>query len=132
MIHKHLLHTLVTILSVTLLLSSKGHAQTNTPYWTKAAPPTLPRQELYPEDLSGKIYVVCGVLSSATGFTDHFESYDPLKDSWTVLRPLPEARHHITLSAVNGLLYGIGGFTGGFPDWRAQLSSFRLNFVVSN
>ena len=72
-----------------------------------------------------------GFLSQNPGFTDHFESYDPVNDAWKVLRPLPEARHHITLSAVRGLLYGIGGFTGGFPDWRAQPTMFIYNPVSS-
>ena len=104
-----------------------GQAQSQLPYWTEAAPPTVARQELYPEVLNGKIYVVGGLLSPNTGFSAHFESYDPDNDAWTVLRPLPEARHHITLSAVNGLLYGIGGFTGGFPDWQAQPTMFIYN-----
>jgi len=101
-----------------------GQAQSQLPYWTEAAPATVARQELYPEVLNNKIYVVGGLLSPATEFSAHFESYDPVNDAWTVLRPLPEARHHITLSAVNGLLYGVGGFTGGFPDWRAQPTMF--------
>ena len=104
-----------------------SQTQTKMPYWSKAAPPTVARQELYPEVLNGKIYVVGGVLNPSTEFSAHFESYDPIKDTWTVLRPLPEARHHITLSAVNGLLYGVGGFTGGFPDWRAQPTMFIYN-----
>lgn len=101
-----------------------SQSQSQVPYWTKAAQPTVARQELYPEVLNGKIYVAGGVLSQNPGFTDHFESYDPVNDAWTQLRSLPEARHHIMLSAVRGLLYGIGGFTGGFPDWRAQPTMF--------
>lgn len=131
MIQKHLLYTLAALLSVTFLLSSKGHAQTNTPIWTKAAPLTIARQELYPEVLDGKIYVVGGLLSPATEFTSHFEFYDPVKDAWTNLKPLPEARHHITLSAVKEKLYGIGAFTGGFPDLRAQPTMF-IHDPVSN
>jgi N-acetylneuraminic acid mutarotase len=106
---------------------TQNQAQSQPPYWTKAASPTIARQELYPEVLNGKIYVVGGLLSPNTEFSAHFESYDPVKDAWTVLRPLPEARHHITLSAVNGLLYGVGGFTGGFPNWRAQPTMFIYN-----
>ena len=125
MTHKQLRYTQVTIFSFALLwASTQGHAQTNTPYWTKAAPPTLARQELYPDVLDAKIYVVGGIHKSNTAFTAHFELYDPVKDAWTRLRPLPEARHHITLSAVMGRLYGIGGFTGGFPNWRALPTMF--------
>lgn len=112
---------------IALWLPVLSQAQTKMPYWSKAAPPTVARQELYPEVLNGKIYVVGGILNPSTEFSAHFESYDPIKDTWTVLRPLPEARHHITLSAVNGLLYGVGGFTGGFPDWRAQPTMFIYN-----
>lgn len=124
---RYLLSLSLSIFSV-ITLGSPALSQTqNLPYWTKATPPTVARQELYPEVLKGKIYVVGGLLSPNTGFSAHFESYDPVKDAWTGLRPLPEARHHITLSAVNGLLYGIGGFTGGFPDWRAQPTMFIYN-----
>ena len=131
MTYKHLLLALFTVLSIAFLWISAGHAQTNAPVWTKAAPPTLARQELYPEVFDGKIYVVGGLLKPATEFTAHFESYDPVKDAWTSLSPLPEARHHITLSNVKGRLYGIGGFTGGFPDWRAQPTMFIYD-PVSN
>jgi len=58
---------------------------------------------------------------------DPIEAYDPARDAWTPLSPLPEARHHITLSAVKGWLYGAGGFTGGFPNWRAQPTVFVYN-----
>ena len=71
--------------------------------------------------------MVGGLLNPFTELTAHFESYDPVKDTWTVLRPLLETRHHITLSAVNGLLYGVGGLTDGFPDWRAQPTMFIYN-----
>ncbi len=125
MLPGYLSSALVLILLVSAPWSPvPGQAQSRPPYWTKAASPTVARQELYPEVLNGKIYVVGGLLSPNTGFSAHFESYDPANDAWTLLRPLPEARHHIALSAVKGLLYGVGGFTGGFPDWRAQAAMF--------
>jgi N-acetylneuraminic acid mutarotase len=125
---RYLFSLSIPIVSVIALWSPVlSQAPSQMPYWTKAAPPTIARQELYPEVLNEKIYVVGGLLSPNTGFSAHFESYDPVKDAWTVLRPLPEARHHITLSAVKGLLYGVGGFTGGFPDWRAQPTMFIYN-----
>ena len=47
---------------------SATQAQTRqTPYWTQAAPPSLARQEIYPETLAGKIYVAGGLLSPNTG-----------------------------------------------------------------
>ncbi len=125
MLPRYLLSLFVLTFSVSALWSPVlSQAQSQLPYWTEAAPPTVARQELYPEVLDGKIYVAGGLLSPNTGFSAHFESYDPVNNAWTVLRPLPEARHHITLSAVKSLLYGVGGFTGGFPDWRAQPTMF--------
>ncbi|HVK95940.1 MAG TPA: kelch repeat-containing protein [Noviherbaspirillum sp.] len=111
------------------LLAAHGWAQAagESPYWTTAASAGVARQEIYPEVLNGKIYVAGGLLSPNTGYTAHFEAYDPAADAWTRLQTLPEARHHIALSAVNGLLYGIGGFTGGFPHWRAQPTMFVYN-----
>ena len=92
--------------------------------WSKAAPAGLARQELYPEVLNGRIYVAGGLLSPNTGYSAHFEAYDPASDSWTRLATLPQARHHIALTAAGGLLYGMGGFSGGFPNWQAQREVF--------
>ncbi|HEY9766896.1 MAG TPA: kelch repeat-containing protein [Coleofasciculaceae cyanobacterium] len=128
MLSRYLFSLSIPIFLVVALYSPLlSQAQSQMSYWTKAAPPTVARQELYPEVLNGKIYVAGGLLTPNTRFSDHFESYDPVKDAWTQLRSLPEARHHITLSAINGLLYGVGGFTGGFPDWRAQTTMFVYN-----
>ena len=77
-----------------------------------------------PPSARRKDNVAGGILKSNKEFTDHFEFYDPTKDAWTSLKPLPEVRHHITLSNVKGRIYGIGGFTGGFPDWRALPTMF--------
>lgn len=99
-------------------------AQPNAPRWTTAAAPSLARQELYPEVLDGRIYVAGGLLNPNTGYSAHFESYDPATDRWTRLATLPEARHHIALAAAGGLIYGAGGFSGGFPNWRAQASTY--------
>jgi N-acetylneuraminic acid mutarotase len=88
--------------------------------WTTAARAGVARQELYPEVLDGRIYVAGGLLSPNTGYSAHFESYDPVADQWTRLATLPQARHHIALAAIAGRIYGVGGFSGGFPNWQAQ------------
>lgn len=92
--------------------------------WSKAAPAGVARQELYPEVLDGRIYVAGGLLSPNTGYSAHFEAYDPAQDRWTRLATLPQARHHIALAAEGGRIYGIGGFSGGFPNWQAQADVF--------
>ncbi len=113
----------IVLAAVTVLQAAPAEAQpSQAPYWTQAAPASLARQELYPEVLDGKIYVAGGLLSPNTGYSAHLEAYDPQVDRWTRLATLPEARHHIALVAAGGLLYGIGGFSGGFPNWRAQAS----------
>lgn len=104
-------------------LASLAHAQP-APRWVQAAPAGVARQELYPEVLDGKIYVAGGLLSPNTGYSAHFESWDESQAKWTRLATLPEARHHIALAAANGRLWGIGGFSGGFPNWRARSSVF--------
>jgi len=105
---------------------SATHIQTRqTPYWTQAAPPSVARQEIYPETLGGEIYVAGGLLSPNTGYSAHFETYDPPSDAWTRLATLPEVRHHhIALVATGGLLYAAGGFSGGFPNWHAYASVY--------
>jgi hypothetical protein len=72
MLPKYLLSSLVLVFSASALGTPVlSHAQTQLPNWTKAAPPTVARQELYPEVLNGKIYVVGGLLSPNTGFSAH-------------------------------------------------------------
>lgn len=99
-------------------------ANATPPRWTTAAPPSLARQELYPEVLNGRIYVAGGLLNPNTGYSAHFESYDPATDRWTRLATLPEARHHIALAGIGGLIHAVGGFSGGFPNWQARADTW--------
>lgn len=99
-------------------------ASTPTATWSRVADATVARQEIYPAVLDGRIIVAGGVLSQPPGFTDHVEAYDPKADRWTTLAPLPEGRHHIALAEAGGKIYGIGGFSGAIPDWRAQATVF--------
>ena len=92
--------------------------------WSRAPNASLERQELYPVASGGKIYVAGGVLTPPTGYSAHFEAYNVQAGRWEALKPLPEARHHIALAETDGLIYGIGGFSGGFPFWRAHTSVF--------
>ncbi|MBL0943633.1 MAG: kelch-like protein [Hydrogenophaga sp.] len=112
-----------TALATTPLLRP-ALARADAPRWTTAAAPSLARQELYPEVLDGRLYVAGGLLNPNTGYSAHFESYDPATDRWTRLATLPEARHHIALAATGGQIHGVGGFSGGFPNWRAQAETW--------
>ncbi|MCC2971922.1 kelch repeat-containing protein [Massilia sp. IC2-476] len=92
--------------------------------WLRAADASLARQEIYPAVLGDRIIVAGGVLSQQPGFTDHVEAYDVTAGRWTTLAPLPEGRHHIALAEAGGKIYGIGGFSGAIPDWRAHATVF--------
>lgn len=92
--------------------------------WSRALEATVARQEIYPAVLGDRIIVAGGVLSQSPGFTDHVEAYDVKTDRWTTLAPLPEGRHHIALAESGGKIYGIGGFSGAIPDWRAHATVF--------
>nr|WP_145548723.1 kelch repeat-containing protein [Variovorax boronicumulans] len=119
------LHLLAAPLAAFVLAGAPAaQAQQAAPAWTTAAPAGVARQELYPEVLDGRIYVAGGLLSPNTGYSAHFESYDPATDRWARRATLPQARHHFALAAHGGLLYGVGGFSGGFPNWQAQADVF--------
>ena len=92
--------------------------------WSRAPDATIARQEIYPAVLDDRIIVAGGVLSQPPGFTDHVEAYDVKAGRWTTLAPLPEGRHHIALAEAGGKIYGIGGFSGAIPDWRAHATVF--------
>ena len=106
------------------LFATSCQAAAQTVSWSRAADATVARQEIYPAVLGEKIIVAGGVLSQAPGFTDHVEAYDVQADRWTTLAPLPEGRHHIALAEAGGKVYGIGGFSGAIPDWRAHATVF--------
>ncbi|MGC6857162.1 Kelch repeat-containing protein [Pseudomonas aeruginosa] len=118
------------LLAIALAIGSGGASAQVSPElagsfrWSQASAASLARQEIYPAVLNGKIYVAGGVLTPPTGYSAHFEVYDAQADRWSELTPIPEARHHIGLAEAGGLIYGVGGFAGGFPFWRAQSSVF--------
>lgn len=95
-----------------------------TAQWSRTADAAIARQEIYPAVLGDRIIVAGGVLSQAPGFTNHVEAYDVKTGRWATLAPLPEGRHHIALAEAGGRIYGIGGFSGAIPDWRAHATVF--------
>ncbi|GJL95316.1 MAG: hypothetical protein DHS20C05_17210 [Hyphococcus sp.] len=93
--------------------------------WTPLQNMPFPVQEIYPtafrkaETTSNgfkpapmNILVNAGGLTPDEGYnvTDAVTFYDPAYDQWGFGTSLPEPRHHISLVANNGYLYGIGGF----------------------
>lgn len=121
--------TLAAIATVLVINSNDASAQVRAEpaasfSWSRAPDASLARQELYPVAFDSKIYVAGGVLTPPTGYSAHFEAFNVQTGRWDVLTPLPEARHHIALAEADGLIFGIGGFSGGFPFWRAHTSVF--------
>lgn len=89
--------------------------------WTALAPMPTSRGAAAAAAANGKIYVVGGVVtpsgSNVTAVSPDqphssvgtLEEYDPISDTWKELRPMPTARNHLLLGAVDGKLYAIGG-----------------------
>ena len=57
----------------------------------------------------GKIYVVAGRPPRGTDFA----VYDPARDSWETLPPLPSQRNHIAVELIAGKIHVFGGRLGG-------------------
>lgn len=92
--------------------------------WQEREPMALERQEIYPEVFDDRIYIAGGLLNPNTGVSAHFDVYDPATDTWERLATMPEARHHNILAEAGGMIYSIGGFSGGFPRWQARSDTF--------
>jgi len=64
------------------------------------------------------VIVLAGGMRSDADSSLEFETLagtaflDPVNESWEKGPDLPEARHHLSLAAVDGTVYGFGGFVG--------------------
>lgn len=110
--------------------------------WTPLADMPFPVQEIYPaafrkaSDPGPSLKPTpLDILVNAGGLrpdpdnriTDKVTFYDPAYDAWGYATSLPERRHHIGLVNNNGLLYGVGGFTGDTAAaWRMRSQCWRL------
>jgi N-acetylneuraminic acid mutarotase len=81
--------------------------------WTKKAPMPTARAALSTNVVDGKIYAIGGALSGGGAGLSTVEAYDPATDTWTTKAPMPTARSiFLSGSAVNGIIYVIGGASG--------------------
>jgi len=85
--------------------------------WAKKKPMALPAHHLALTEYGGKIYVFGGFtegkignLAAWTPVSNAFE-YDPMKDTWKPLAPMPTKRGAAVAGTVNGKIYVIGGAT---------------------
>lgn len=82
--------------------------------WTKKKPMALPSHHVALAELNGKIYVMGGFVRPKSGPPawepiDNAWEYDPTKDTWKALAPLPTKRGSPVAEMVNGKIYVIGG-----------------------
>jgi N-acetylneuraminic acid mutarotase len=82
--------------------------------WSTKAPMPTPRDTSGTNGavVGGKMYVIGGNARNEEGLgscTNANEEYDPVNDKWTARAPMPTARCHVAVVAVNGLIYVIGG-----------------------
>lgn len=84
--------------------------------WSTAAPLPKPRSSGAFTVLDGKIIYAGGECrpggkpGSLNTFSD-VTAYDPSTDSWSTLKPLPQARHAFGAATIGGVSYFIGGAT---------------------
>ena len=95
---------------------------TATDTWTRKADMPTPRNALSTAVVDGKIYAIGGwgydrpeggwesIDPTATGQDfSKVEVYDPETDTWATRADMPTPRSHMTVSALGGKIYAIGG-----------------------
>jgi N-acetylneuraminic acid mutarotase len=83
--------------------------------WRALAPLNPPRGSAGAAVLDGKIHVIGGRVTNESddwhtnGVVATHDVYDPGTVTWTQAAPLPRARDHMVVAAVDGKLHAIGG-----------------------
>jgi N-acetylneuraminic acid mutarotase len=98
---------------------------TVTDTWTRKADLPTPRNALSTAVVDGKVYAIGGwgidrpeggweTLDKTAVVPDFstVEVYDPKTDTWATRADMPTARSHMTVSAIGGKIYAIGGGFG--------------------
>jgi N-acetylneuraminic acid mutarotase len=72
-----------------------------------------------------------GGLNSSQVPVNTMEAYDPESNTWTSKTPMPTARHHLELAAIDGKLFALGGRILGdgvqSDDMDESLTNFNRN-----
>ena len=79
---------------------------------TKASMPTA-RHRFGVGVINGILYAVGGQSSQSNPptFASMLEAYDPSTDTWSTKAPMPTVRSSLGVTAINGVLYAVGGVT---------------------
>lgn len=84
--------------------------------WSNGAAMPSQRSEVAAAEVGGKVYVVGGFGQGAGGgltVEAIVDEYDPAKDQWRTVAPLPMGVHHPASASVGGKLYVMGGYDDG-------------------
>jgi N-acetylneuraminic acid mutarotase len=114
---------------------------TATDTWTRRADMPTPRNALSTAVVDGKVYAIGGwgydrpeggwesIDRTTTGQDfSKVEVYDPETDTWTARADMPTPRSHMTVSALGGKIYAIGGgariVAGRSGEWLPLLEVY--------
>lgn len=92
--------------------------------WVQLTAKPTPVSDVQAVVIGNKIYVPGGRLQSGES-TDAFEAYDPQRDKWIALKPLPQKRSGYALAAFEGKLYLFGGWDG--VAYHAEVWQYNTN-----
>lgn len=83
--------------------------------WTSKSPMLTSRHHAAASTVDGKIYVLGGraVNNSALANMNVNEMYDPIKNTWISLEPMPTKRSGISAATYNGSVFIFGGEDAG-------------------
>jgi N-acetylneuraminic acid mutarotase len=92
-----------------ILFTSLALSQGNT--WTTKADMEIQRYQHSTCAVNGKIYVIGGATTGGCNQpgSQSVEEYDPSTNTWMIKEPMPTGRESLSISAVNGKIYAIGG-----------------------
>jgi actin-binding protein IPP len=77
--------------------------------WDPVAPMIIPRCEFGLCAVGGTLFAIGGWIGEDIGGS--MESYDPVKDSWSMIGNLPEPRFSMGVVSFEGLIFIVGGCT---------------------
>jgi hypothetical protein len=83
--------------------------------WIERAPMPGPKISEHAAAASGDHIYVVGGFGDRTGF----KRYSPLQDTWTLMPPLPDDRHHLAAFATADAFYAAGGYSDTSNGYQA-------------
>lgn len=113
--------------AVLIVLSAAAHGG-GRGLWTDLAPMTLPRQEVGAARIGDRVYVCGGIiLGGPSRATNTVEVYTVSGNDWDPGPLMPLALDHLAVSALDGYVYVMGGFTrNALGAGISMAESFRL------